>query len=197
MSSGLSLTVAHFWININDRWSRLRLWIERVILFLNPHRSVNTLRGFILSSYTALQSINGRYWFSECLIKTSRLAGFAFLWVFDTVARGFAFLIFQVFEYIASFFTISDSVYGSLFFALTGLHGSHVFIGVIMLAMSVFSLAFIFAISPRIRFLSLKSGVRLTDYFDIFTHRVAFDGAVWYWHFVDVIWLFVLLFLYW
>lgn len=165
----------------------MRLWVERVILFLNPHRAVNTLRGFILASSTALHIINTRYLFSESLTRTSRLAGFAFLWVFDTVVRGFAFLIFQVFEYIASFFTISDSVYGSLFFALTGLHGSHVFIGVIMLAMSVFSLALGFAISPRVRLVTPSSSVRLADYFDVFTHRIAFDGAVWYWHFVDVI----------
>lgn len=58
------------------------------------------------------------------------------LWIFDTVLRGFTFLGFQAYEYITSLFTVSDSVYGSVFFALTGLHGLHVFIGATMLFVS-------------------------------------------------------------
>lgn len=119
----------------------------------------------------------------------------------DTVIRGFAFLLFQVFEYIASFFTIADSVYGSLFFSLTGLHGFHVFVGVVFLAMYLFNMHFFNnnRLLPAAPYGNTFSGfvepgsvVRTS-----FNHRVAFDGSVWYWHFVDVVWLFVLLFIYW
>lgn len=89
-------------------------------------------------------------------------------------------MIFQIFEYIASFFSIADSVYGSLFFSLTGLHGFHVLVGVLFLAMSLFTLGLgnsaVFETSGR--------GTQFTfspnTLFKVFTHRVAFDGAVWY-----------------
>ena len=51
----------------------------------------------------------------------------------DTVLKGLVFMLFQAFEYISSMFTISDSVYGAVFFLLTGLHGIHVILGVIFL----------------------------------------------------------------
>jgi len=84
-----------------------------------------------------------------------------------------------VFEYIASFFTIADSVYGSLFFSLTGLHGFHVFVGVIFLAMFVFNVG----LGPWVRHSSqgaapFEKPKALTT--DSFFHRVAFDGSVWY-----------------
>lgn len=132
-----------------------------------------------LSAITHLNTVIGkRYFFSQTGSMTSRTAGFSILWVFDTVIRGTAFLVFQVFEYIASFFTISDSVYGSLFFSLTGLHGFHVFVGVIFLAMSLFSLGVTnpASVSPfaSLSTFSFSSG----SLFRVFTHRVAFDGAV-------------------
>lgn len=71
------------------------------------------------------------------------------------------------------------------------------FVGVIFLAMSLFSLG----ITKPVNFYPLSSlstfSFSAGNLFRVFTHRVAFDGAVWYWHFVDVIWLFVLLFIYW
>lgn len=146
---------------------------------------------YLNSKFSAISYLNGiigkRYFFSQTGSLTSRTAGFSILWVFDTVIRGTAFLVFQVFEYIASFFTISDSVYGSLFFSLTGLHGFHVFVGVIFLAMSLFSLGLTKPVSfyplSTLSTFSFSAG----NLFRVFTHRVAFDGAVWYWHFVDVI----------
>lgn len=94
--------------------------------------------------------------------------------------RGVAFLVFQVFEYIASFFSIADSVYGSLFFSLTGLHGFHVLVGVLFLAMSLFTLGLgnsaVFVTPAR----NGRFNYSTNTLFKVFTHRVAFDGAVWY-----------------
>lgn len=139
------------------------------------------------------------------------------LWLFDTIARGFVFLSLQTYEYISGLFTIADSVYGATFYTLTGLHGLHVFVGVLMLMGafafegSVFEgqdtpesylpLAFMtHELNPRAA--SHVSGhlyhFPTTSYkFNWWTHRVAFDGVAWYWHFVDVVWLFVFIFVYW
>lgn len=109
------------------------------------------------------------------------------LWTADTVLRGFVFLGFQAFEYVGSLFTINDSVYGSVFYSLTGLHGLHVFIGALMLLMCV-------VVAQSGKF-NQKSGTSYS--FNFWGHRVAYDGAAWYWHFVDVVWLIVFIIVYW
>jgi len=82
----------------------------------------------------------------------------------------------QAFEYITSPFSISDSVYGSSFYMATGFHGFHVFVGTCFLAICLFRL-----------------------YLNHFTreHHFGFEAAAWYWHFVDVVWLFLFLTIYW
>nr|AXS65985.1 cytochrome c oxidase subunit 3 [Curculionoidea sp. 6 KM-2017]AXS65995.1 cytochrome c oxidase subunit 3 [Curculionoidea sp. 5 KM-2017] len=93
-----------------------------------------------------------------------------------TVILGFYFSLLQAFEYIEAPFNISDSIYGSTFFMTTGLHGLHVLIGSIFL------------------FICL---IRL--YMNHFsnTHHFGFEAAAWYWHFVDVVWLFLYISIYW
>jgi cytochrome c oxidase subunit 3 len=93
-----------------------------------------------------------------------------------TVVLAFIFTCLQAFEYITAPFSISDSVYGSVFFMTTGFHGFHVFVGTCFLAICL---------------------VRL--YFDHFTreHHFGFEAAAWYWHFVDVVWLFLFISIYW
>lgn len=93
-----------------------------------------------------------------------------------TVILGFYFTLLQLFEYIEAPFTISDRVYGSTFFITTGLHGLHVIIG------STFLLVCL---------------IRL--YYNHFspTHHFGFEAAAWYWHFVDVVWLFLYISIYW
>lgn len=54
-------------------------------------------------------------------------------WILDTVLKGFVFLIFQAYEYTSCMFSMNDSVYGAVFFSLTGLHGIHVYLGVMFL----------------------------------------------------------------
>lgn len=126
--------------------------------------------------------------------------------VLDTVLRGAAFMILQVFEYMSSMFTIADSAYGSTFFALTGLHGLHVAVGAIMLLVSVnwgaldlepqeftFEEGVTFEGTDSVESLIIsKPTTRQAFWY----HSVGFDGAVWYWHFVDVVWLFVFIFVY-
>nr|YP_010500025.1 cytochrome c oxidase subunit III [Adiscus speciosus]UWV18189.1 cytochrome c oxidase subunit III [Adiscus speciosus] len=93
-----------------------------------------------------------------------------------TVLLGMYFSLLQGFEYIEAPFTISDSVYGSSFFMATGFHGLHVLIGTTFLLVCLMRL-----------------------YFNHFskTHHFGFEAAAWYWHFVDVVWLFLYISIYW
>jgi len=93
-----------------------------------------------------------------------------------TISLAIVFTALQAFEYITAPFTISDSVYGSSFYMATGFHGFHVFIGTCFLTICL---------------------IRL--YFNHFTreHHFGFEAAAWYWHFVDVVWLFLFITIYW
>jgi cytochrome c oxidase subunit 3 len=93
-----------------------------------------------------------------------------------TLVLAVIFTALQAFEYVTAPFSISDSVFGSSFFMATGFHGFHVFIGTCFLGVCL---------------------VRL--FFNHFTreHHFGFEAAAWYWHFVDVVWLFLFLTIYW
>ncbi|HET9484534.1 MAG TPA: cytochrome c oxidase subunit 3 [Xanthomonadales bacterium] len=96
-----------------------------------------------------------------------------------TVLLGAVFLGFQAYEYIEAYqhhnLTLGSGVYGSTFFMLTGFHGMHVTLGAIMLAVIWFRC--------------------LRGHFDR-DHHFAFEAVAWYWHFVDVVWLGLFLFVY-
>lgn len=93
-----------------------------------------------------------------------------------TVILAISFTALQGMEYLESSFRISDSVYGSTFFMATGFHGAHVIIGTIFLAVCFF---------------------RLLNYHFTREHHFGFEAAAWYWHFVDVVWLFLFISIYW
>nr|YP_010305212.1 cytochrome c oxidase subunit III [Philonthus spinipes]ULT46829.1 cytochrome c oxidase subunit 3 [Philonthus spinipes] len=93
-----------------------------------------------------------------------------------TVMLGIYFSILQAFEYIEAPFTISDSVYGSSFFMATGFHGLHVIIGTTFLLVCLIR--------------------HLNNHFSCI-HHFGFEAAAWYWHFVDVVWLFLYISIYW
>nr|ANJ70552.1 cytochrome c oxidase subunit 3 [Melanotus villosus] len=93
-----------------------------------------------------------------------------------TVTLGLYFTALQAYEYLESPFTIADSVYGSTFFMATGFHGLHVIIGTIFLSVCLFR--------------------QTLNHFSP-THHFGFEAAAWYWHFVDVVWLFLYISIYW
>nr|AYR05189.1 cytochrome c oxidase subunit 3 [Coleoptera sp. ACP-2013] len=93
-----------------------------------------------------------------------------------TVILGVYFTILQAYEYLEAPFCIADSVYGSTFFMATGFHGLHVIIGTIFLTVTLFRL--------------------LGNHFSQI-HHFGFEAAAWYWHFVDVVWLFLYISIYW
>jgi heme/copper-type cytochrome/quinol oxidase subunit 3 len=92
-----------------------------------------------------------------------------------TVLRATLFTYLQYVEYCSAGFTINDSVYGSTFYMATGFHGFHVFIGTVFRTVCLVRLS-------RLHFTS--------------THHFGFEAAAWYWHFVDVVWLFLFIAVY-
>nr|YP_010946666.1 cytochrome c oxidase subunit III [Margattea angusta]WGO57384.1 cytochrome c oxidase subunit III [Margattea angusta] len=96
--------------------------------------------------------------------------------LFYTIMLGLYFTILQAYEYIEASFTIADSIYGASFFMATGFHGLHVIIGTVFLIMCLL----------RHIFLHFSS-----------SHHFGFEAAAWYWHFVDVVWLFLYISIYW
>jgi cytochrome c oxidase subunit III len=105
--------------------------------------------------------------------------GMVLAWLGITVLLGITFLYFQATEYIHAYhalnLTLGSGIYGSTFFMLTGFHGAHVFLGTLMLA---------------IMWLRVLKGHFTKD------NHFAFEAAAWYWHFVDVVWLALFLFVY-
>lgn len=96
----------------------------------------------------------------------------AILW---TLALGFFFVYLQCKEYYAAAYNFSDGIYGATFYSLTGLHGFHVIVGAFFILMCFFRLI-------RQHFLR--------------THYLGFVCAIWYWHFVDAVWILLFLSVY-
>ncbi|EXJ11867.1 Cytochrome c oxidase subunit 3 [Nitrincola nitratireducens] len=100
-------------------------------------------------------------------------------WLIVTLALGFVFLVIQGIEYVEAWtqlgLTLQAGIYGSTFFLLTGFHGVHVTIGAIVLLVML---------------LRIRRG-----HFSANQH-FAFEAGAWYWHFVDVVWIGLFLFVY-
>jgi len=93
-----------------------------------------------------------------------------------TILLGVYFSILQILEYFEASFTFADRIYGSTFFIATGFHGLHVIIGTLFL---------IVILIRHIKWEFRKD------------HHFGFEAAAWYWHFVDVVWLFLYIMIYW
>jgi cytochrome c oxidase subunit III len=135
-----------------------------------PIPTINTL--LLLSSGVTLTIAH------HALIAGNRGRTIGFMWL--TVLLGVTFLGFQAYEYAHAYadlnLKLSSGVYGSTFYMLTGFHGFHVFVGMLMLL-----------------FITLRL---MKGHFTPQRH-FGFEGAAWYWHFVDVVWLGLYIVVYW
>nr|YP_009342998.1 cytochrome c oxidase subunit 3 [Austropotamobius torrentium]APS87212.1 cytochrome c oxidase subunit 3 [Austropotamobius torrentium] len=113
-------------------------------------------------------------WAHHAILNSNHLEALQSLMM--TVVLGFYFTGLQAYEYIEASFSIADSIYGSTFFVATGFHGLHVVIGSSFLLVCLYRLY-------KCHFSSY--------------HHFGFEAAAWYWHFVDVVWLFLYVFIYW
>ena len=114
----------------------------------------------------------------HALLDSNRSKTVAYMWL--TVLLGVTFLFVQGFEYYHAYtdynLKLTSGIYGSTFFMLTGFHGFHVFVGMLMLLATT---------------LRLQKGHFTAD------RHFGFEGAAWYWHFVDVVWLGLYILVYW
>lgn len=117
--------------------------------------------------------------FAHTALKSNNRKGLT-MWMIITLVLGFTFVGFQAYEYYHAYhelgLTLESGIYGSTFFLLTGFHGFHVCMGAVMLT---------------VMFLRAQTANHFTpdDHF-------GFEAASWYWHFVDVVWLFLFAFVY-
>uniref|UniRef100_A0AAU6PBL8 Cytochrome c oxidase subunit 3 n=1 Tax=Echinolaelaps traubi TaxID=3119979 RepID=A0AAU6PBL8_9ACAR len=93
-----------------------------------------------------------------------------------TIVLGVYFSFLQGFEYYESLFCINDGIFGTVFFLMTGFHGIHVLIGTLFLSVNL---------------------IRMLNYHFSSKYHFSFECSAWYWHFVDVVWLFLYIFVYW
>jgi len=142
-----------------------------------PPRGIQTLNAWevpFLNTVILLSSGASVTWAHHAIISGNRKE--AILSLIITICLAVVFTLLQLFEYSNAQFTISDGIYGSTFYIATGFHGFHVFIGTCFLTVCL---------------------VRLLQYHFTKQHHFGFEAAAWYWHFVDVVWLFLFVSIYW
>ena len=159
---------AYFHSSLNPTIEIGCVWPPKGIIAINPWH-VPLLNTFVLVT-------SGAYitWTHYAILAGYRKDAINSL-IYTIILAAF-FTVLQAYEYSVSPFNISDSVYGSVFYMTTGLHGSHVLIGTIFLVICL---------------------IRLIFHHFTRTHHVGFECASWYWHFVDIVWIFVYFFIYW
>ena len=160
------------WPDFADTWP----------LFITPGgTTLETMKawGLPFINTVILVSSSGTITFAHWALKRNRRAALK-LWLGVTIALGATFLTLQVVEYLHALHELGlglgSGIYGSTFFMLTGFHGAHVTLGVIMLTVMMLRI--------------------LRGHFTPENH-FAFEATSWYWHFVDVIWVFLFTFVYW
>ncbi|MBC7916608.1 MAG: cytochrome c oxidase subunit 3 [Rhodoferax sp.] len=135
-----------------------------------PLPTINT--GLLLTSGVTLTIAH------HALLENKLSKTIGYMWI--TVLLGLTFLLVQGYEYYHAYtdlnLKLSSGVFGSTFFMLTGFHGFHVFVGMLMLLFIT---------------LRLQKGHFSAD------KHFGFEGAAWYWHFVDVVWLGLYILVYW
>ena len=146
-------------------------------LFQGPQDIIPAMQIPLLNTIILVTSSFTVTWAHHALRENNRLA--LKLWLGTTILLGMVFLFFQAGEYVEAYaeldLRLDSGVYGSTFFMLTGFHGMHVTLGTIML-ISLLGRVFFGHFSPR--------------------HHFAFEAVTWYWHFVDVVWIGLFLFVY-
>lgn len=162
---------SYYWYAINNKLILDNVWppaIQGIQTTLNPYRLALINCFILLSSGVTITFAH------FAIIQKKQRDSKKGLTL--TIILALMFLIIQIFEYNGRVLNITSFTFGSIFFTITGLHGSHVFIGLIIII---------------IRLIRTNNGC-LSN-----TRHLGTEITIWYWHFVDVVWLFVYVSLYW
>ncbi len=169
--SEIRLFFAFFWAyfhsSLNPAPSIGAVWPPKGITPMDPWMIPLLNTGLLLSSGATLT------WSHSALLASRINAAIASRNI--TIVLATIFTLFQAFEYLNAGFTIADGVYGSTFYRLTGLHGFHVIVGT----------AFLLVARARM----------VAQHYTINAH-IGYEAAAWYWHFVDVVWIFLFIVVY-
>jgi cytochrome c oxidase subunit 3 len=163
-----SIFWAYFHSSLSPSVEFATLWPPVGIDIINPWELPLLNTIILLSSGASITWVHQAF-IGKNLYNT--LYGFIF-----TLILAFLFTSFQVFEYINAPFTIADSIYGSCFFMATGLHALHVLGGSIFLFVAL---------------------IRIIKYHLTNMTHIGLELAIIYWHFVDVVWIFLFIAIYW
>lgn len=170
--SEIMFFVAFFWAffhsSFNPSIAIGGVWPPAFLTILNPWK-VPLLNTIILLSSGASVT-----WAHHAIVWGNKKEALLALQI--TILLAIFFTALQALEYLTAPFSISDGIYGSTFYMATGFHGFHVFIGTCFLSVCLLRLSF--------------------DHFTQ-TQHFGFEAAAWYWHFVDVVWLFLFVTIYW
>lgn len=170
------MTHTLLWENVKDIWPLLQN--PDPVRFPNPKGSMPAW-GIPAMNTLLLLSSGVTITFAHHALRKNRRFNLM-LGLLFTIILGVIFLCFQAYEYYHSYtelgLTLNSGIYGSTFFMLTGFHGAHVTIGALMLAVIL---------------------LRVVKGHFTPQHHFGFEAAAWYWHFVDVVWLMLFIFVYW
>jgi len=170
--SEICFFVAFFWAFFHSSLSPTieigSIWPPEGFVTFNPWQVPFLNTLILLSSGAAITAAH------HFIVGGRRLAAITALEI--TLAFAVIFTLLQAMEYVEAPFSISDGIYGSTFFMATGFHGFHVIIGTLMIAVMT---------------------LRVCHFHFTQQHHFGFEAAAWYWHFVDVVWLFLFVTIYW
>lgn len=157
--SGVTITCAHHAFDFSSLDFKKKIYKLYLLIVVYSLNLKQLFRAYVILSSTAL-----------CITVFYENKGRTRFYLIFTVLLAMFFTALQMFEYYESAFFMSDGVYGSTFFLMTGFHGFHVIIGTIMIMVCL--------------------GRFIKGHFDD-SNCVGLECAIWYWHFVDVVWLFL------
>ena len=176
------ITGAYLWPNFSPTWPVVDN--PNPAVFPNPHESMAapSIRGWVdylpFWNTVILLSSSFTVHFAHTAVKNGKRGALQF-WLLVTVLMGVVFLILQGYEYHHAYtelgLTLGSGIYGSTFFILTGFHGFHVTLGAFILLMQLFR--------------AMRGHFKANDMFGL-------EAASWYWHFVDVVWVCLFIFVY-
>lgn len=172
IASEVMFFVAFFWAYFNSALlisPGVEVW---------PPEGIETLHAWGLPAInTAILVTSGFTLMASHRALMKRRHGPQLFWLGTTIALGAVFLVLQAVEYGEAAFGFTEGIYPSVFYMATGFHGFHVFVGVC--------------------FLSVIFYRSWNNHFAEGRESIGYEASEWYWHFVDVVWLFLFVVFYW